>query len=377
MRENQDADIIVIGAGIAGASAAAALARSASVIMLEMESQPGYHSTGRSAAYFAPAYGNAVVRAFTRASEAFYMQPPAGFAEVPLVRPRSAMFIATEEQRPALAAMHNEVAGLQNLDTAAACARVPILSPDYLSAALEDCSGGDMDVDAILQGYLRSFRRRGGVLQKQHRASQLRFAGGVWQVDTEDRVLRAPTVVNAAGAWADGVALSAGLGALGMTPMRRTALLVAAPAEVSIEDWPLVVDADESFYFKPDAGQLLLSPADETPTSPGDAQPEELDVAIAVDRFMRATNMDVRRVSHSWAGLRTFSPDRTFVVGYDPRAQGFFWLAGQGGYGVQSAPGIAELAQYLITGDTPDTGTAGITNYADAVAPDRLIVGGC
>lgn len=373
MKQIQDTDIVVIGAGIAGASAAAALSRSASVVLLEMESQPGYHATGRSAAYFAPAYGNAVVRAFTRASENFYFDPPDGFSDVPLVRPRPSMFIASEAQLPILRTMQTEIEGLTSLDAAAACSRVPILAGGYTKAALEDSSGGDMDVDAILQGYLRLFRRSGGELRRQQRASRLRQVEDQWQVETPDAVLRCSTVVNAAGAWADEVAASAGLGSVGLTPMRRTALVFPTPEQSDIEHWPLVVDAEEAFYFKPDAGQLLLSPADETPTVPGDAQPEDLDVAIAVDRFMQATNVDVRRVTHSWAGLRTFAPDRTFVVGFDPRVKGFFWLAGQGGYGVQSAPGISEYVRHLVTGDTLDPDFAELTGFADAVSPGRLL----
>lgn len=375
MKPIQDADIVVIGAGIAGASAAAALSRSATVVLLEMEAQPGYHATGRSAAYYAPAYGNAVVRAFTRASEQFYLAPPDGFSEVALVRPRSSMFIASESQLPLLRAMQTEVAGLKPLDAAAARERVPILSIDHTVAALEDNTGGDMDVDAILQGYLRRFKKRGGELRRSQPALGLRQADEVWHVETPDAVLRCSTVVNAAGAWADQLAESAGLGALGLVPMRRTALVFPAPESHDIEDWPLVVDAEESFYFKPDAGQLLLSPADETPSAPGDAQPEELDVAIAVDRFMKATQVDVNRVSHSWAGLRTFAPDRTFVVGFDSRAKGFFWLAGQGGYGVQSAPGVSEYVRHMITGDALDTDYGELLDFADAVSPERLIEG--
>jgi D-arginine dehydrogenase len=180
-------------------------------------------------------------------------------------------------------------------------------------------------------------------------------------------------VVNAAGAWADRVASLAGLPALGIRPLRRTALTVAAPAGMDTRSWPNMIDADEAFYFKPEAGHILISPADETPSEPCDAQPEDYDVAVGVDRFERATGLDIRQVVNRWAGLRTFAPDRVFVAGFDPRSEGFFWLAGQGGYGIQSAPALAQLTRYLVQGTEPDPAFAIVRDHVAAVAPDRLL----
>ncbi|MCZ6828650.1 MAG: FAD-binding oxidoreductase [Gammaproteobacteria bacterium] len=370
---HERADILVIGAGIAGSSAAAELAADASVILLEGESHPGYHATGRSAAFFAPAYGNSVVRGLTGVSEPFFRHPPPDFSETALLRPRDCLFIARPEQLPQLQSLQEENSALQWFSGEAAVQAQPLLSADYVAAALRDGHGGDLDVDAILQGYLRLLRRRGGRLLAREQVTALQRVAGCWQVQTERSSYRAPVVVNAAGAWVDSIAMLAGLAGVGISPMRRTAVLIDVPAGHDCSDWPMVVDVDEEFYFKPDAGQLLISPADETPSPACDAQPEELDVALAVDRFERATGVEVSRVNHRWAGLRSFAPDQTFVVGFDPRVPGFFWLAGQGGYGVQSAPAMAQLAASLITASAPASPFAGVMAYKEAVAPERLL----
>lgn len=347
------ADIIVIGAGIAGVSAASELAATARVIVLEREPRPGYHATGRSAAFFVVSYGNAAVRAITVASEPFYRSPPRGFTDVPLLSPRPCIFFGRPDQREALLSFHAEVPSLQSLTPEQVRQRVPIILPGYLEGGLLDITGGDLDVDAILQGFLRRLRARGGKLYSGREVRGLSRSNGLWKAVTGDETLTAPVVVNAAGAWVDEIARLAGLEPLGLQPKRRTAMLFDPPEGRDISDWPLMVDVDEEFYFKPDAGALLLSPADETPSPPCDAQPEELDVALAVDRFETATGLEVSRVTHRWAGLRTFAPDKTFVVGFDPRTEGFFWLAGQGGYGVQTSPGMARLAAALLTGSSP------------------------
>ena len=366
-------DIIVIGAGIAGASAAAELAADARVVLLEMEAQPGYHASGRSAAYFAAAYGKPVVQSITRASEAFFLQPPAGFSEAALFRPRDCIWFGRPDQAARLEAMQKQLARLEFLDEAAVRARVPVMRPGYLHGGLRDPEGGDLDVEALLQGYLRLFRRRGGRMQVNHRVTALARGGRGWVATAGAARFTAPVVVNAGGGWVEQVAGMAGLAPLGIQPLRRTALTIDAPDGVDIGDWPEMVDIDEAFYFKPDAGAILVSPADETPTPPVDAQPEDLDVAVGVDRFERATGIDVRRVRAAWAGLRTFAPDRVFVCGFDPRAEGFFWLAGQGGYGVQSSPAMAALTRYLVTG-APLTGDyAGLERYLADIGPQRLL----
>jgi len=367
------ADVIVIGAGIAGVSAAAELAADARVVLMEMEPQPGYHATGRSAAYFAAAYGKKVVREFTGCCEGFFRQPPEGFSELELLRPRDCMFFGRADQEAQLRLMQQDNPALVRISAKQVFERVPVFAEGYLHSGLWEERGGDLDVDAILQGYLRLFRRRGGTLLCSHAADSLRRSRGKWQVSAAGVSCEAPVVVNAAGAWADRVASLAGLSALGIQPLRRTAITVAAPAGMDIRGWPNMIDADEAFYFKPEVGQILISPADETPSDPCDAQPEDYDVAVGVDRFERATGLDIRQVLNRWAGLRTFAPDRVFVAGFDPRSEGFYWLAGQGGYGIQSAPALAQLTRYLVQGTEPDPAFAIVRNHVAAVAPDRLL----
>ena len=367
------ADIIVIGAGIAGVSAASELAATKRVIVLEREPQPGYHATGRSAAFFVVSYGNAAVCAVTAASEPFYRSPPRGFSDIPLLRPRPCIFFGRPDQRAAMTSLQDEVPTLQRLDPEQVRERVPVVLPGYLQGGLLDETGGDLDVDAILQGFLRRLRERGGKLYSGREVRGLSRSNGVWKVVTGNETLSAPLVINAAGAWVDEVARLAGLDALGLQPKRRTAILIDTPEGHDITDWPLMVNVEEEFYFKPDAGALLLSPADETPSPPCDAQPEEIDVALAVDRFETATGLEVARVAHRWAGLRTFAPDKTFVVGFDPRTEGFFWLAGQGGYGVQTSPGMAKLATALIIGTSPQQHAGIGDDLVRQLAPDRLL----
>jgi D-arginine dehydrogenase len=366
-------DIIVIGAGIAGASAAAELAADVRVVLLEMEPQPGYHASGRSAAYFAAAYGKPVVQSITLASESFFLRPPPGFTDVPLFRPRDCIWFGRPDQAPRLEAMQRQLARLEFLDEAAVRARVPVMRPGYLHGGLRDPEGGDLDVEALLQGYLRLFRQRGGQIQVNHRVTALVPSARGWAATAGNSTFTAPVVVNAAGGWAEQVGEMAGLAPLGIQPLRRTALTIDAPAGVDIGDWPEMVDIDEAFYFKPDAGAIMISPADETPTPPVDAQAEELDVAIGVDRFEQATVVDVRRVRAAWAGLRTFAPDRVFVCGFDPRADGFFWLAGQGGYGVQSSPAMAALTRHQVTGAPLAGDFAGLERHLAEIAPQRLL----
>lgn len=369
----QKTDVIVIGAGIAGASAAAELAVDANVVLLEMEAQAGYHATGRSAAFFAAAYGNKTVRDITGSCENFFLNPPAGFSESALIRLRDCMFFGRADQLPRLEAMQADNPRLEFLNSTQVRERVPLLSAAYLHGAMWDRMGGDLDVDALLQAYLRLFRRRGGQLLKNHCVTGLRHTGGAWLVTSGQEEITAPIVVNAAGAWADNIAEIAGLSPLGVKPLRRTAILIDPPAGMDIEHWPLMIDADEDFYFKPDAGQILISPADETPTAPCDAQAEDYDIAVGVDHFEKATSLEIRRINHRWAGLRTFAPDKIFVAGFDSRADGFFWLAGQGGYGVQSAPAMAHMSACIISGGQPPADFSKIMKYKDAVRPDRLL----
>lgn len=346
------ADIVVIGAGMAGASVAAELSRRARVALVERESQPGYHTTGRSAALFTKAYGPAPIRALSRASHAFFRGEGPGNPPPGLIRTRRALFVARTDQQEALAGLRQELGAAVEpcaLDTALDL--VPLLRRDYVAAALLDRDAADIEVHGLHQHYLRSFRANEGALHLRAEVLGLSRDGDGWVVETRGQRLRAPVVVNAAGAWADEVAAMAGLRRLGLRPLRRTAMLVSPPAGLVPDPWPMVIDCDEEFYLKPDAGKLLLSPADETPSVPCDAQPEEIDIAICVDRIERAFDLQVRRIEHKWAGLRSFLPDGNPAVGYDPEAAGFFWLAGQGGYGIQTAPAMARYAAALVLGD--------------------------
>jgi D-arginine dehydrogenase len=371
-------DIVILGAGMAGASLAAELGlqapRSGRVLLLEMEDQPGRHATGRSAAMFFESYGNPTVRALTRASRAFLEHPPSGFAEVPLMTPRAAMIVADADGLSRLEAT------LQGPDAAptshrisaeAALQHVPILRADWVAGAVLDESGCDMEVAAIHQGYLRMARKAGVTVMLGATEIKVERQGPNWLLRSRTGDYSTPVLVNATGAWADSVARQAGAAPVGLQPMRRTAMTIAAPTQVDSRHWPMVIDVDESVYFKPDAGQLLLSPANEDPMEPCDVAPEELDIAIAVDRFETLTTERVRRINHRWAGLRSFVADRSPVAGYDPMTEGFFWLAGQGGYGIQMAPALARAAAALLLRQPmpDDLRRQGLT--ADAMAADR------
>ena len=368
-------DVSVRGAGMARASVAAELAPQRRVLLLELEDQPGRHTTGRSAAMFFESYGNATVRGLTRASRAFLEQPPEGFADVPLMSPRAALFVAGPEAAPRLQDMlgsFQEGTGLKPLPREEALRQVPILRPEAVAAAALDDSGRDMEVAAILQGYLRLLRRAGAQVVLGAGEVALHRQAGQWTVDSRAGRFQAPVIVNAAGAWADVVARQAGARPVGLQPMRRTAMTIPAPEGHDTRHWPMVIDVDETVYFKPDAGQFLLSPANEDPMDPCDVAPEELDIAIAVDRFETLTTHPVRRIAHRWAGLRSFVADRAPVAGWDPQAEGFFWLAGQGGYGIQMAPALARAAAALVLGQAlpEDIAAQGVT--PQALSPQRL-----
>jgi len=376
----QSYDIIVIGGGIAGASAAAELARGAAVLMLEGESQPGYHATGRSAAILAPSYGNAVIRALTRASAGFYMAPPQGFAPHPLVTPRGLMMIARPDQMKALRALFEglgDTPHLHWLDAGEVAERVPLLRPGYAAGGFLNDDAMDIDVAALHQGYLAALRARGGRIVTAARVHGLRRGGdGLWHVAHGQGEAAAPVIVNAAGAWAEELGAMAGAAPIGMVPMRRSAMTLAAPEGTDVDALPMIVDADEEFYLKPEAGRLLASPADETPSPPCDAQPEELDIAICADRIETAFALTVSRIESKWAGLRCFVADRAPVAGFDPDVPGFYWLAAQGGYGVQTAPALAMLAAAdILQRDLPPP-LAEQGFDAAKLSPARFAVGG-
>jgi D-arginine dehydrogenase len=371
-----DFDFVVVGAGIAGASAAYELAVSSSVLLLEQEHQPGYHTTGRSAALYAEIYGNQRVRALTTGGKKFYLDPPAGFSEHPLLRPRGVLFIGREDQRRSLDNLMFEVSGLRSdirrIDATTLDSYVPVLREGYAVDAVFDPDAMDIDVHALHQGYLRGLKARGGKLLVNAPARRLNRFNGKWEIETPLGHFRAKVVVNAAGAWADEVAALALARPIGLVPKRRTAILFQPPAGMRVEAWPTVIDADEEFYFRPDAGKIMASPADETPMPPCDVQAEELDIAILVDRLERVVDMPIPGIEHRWAGLRSFVRENTPVVGYDDGVRDFFWLAGQGGYGIQTAPAIARLTANLARYQPVPEDLAALGVHSADLAPARL-----
>ena len=370
------ADYIIIGAGIAGASAAYELASDSKVIVLERESQPGYHTTGRSAALYTEVYGNRVIRAITSASRAFFEAPPTGFADHPLLTPRGTLLIGRDDQEASLAMALEE--GTRTVDSVSmigandVAMKVPFLKAGYAKGAVWEPDARDMDVHAIHQGFLKGLRARGGKVITDAEVLGLSSSGGDWTIETRAGTFRAPVVINAAGAWADVVAKMAGARIVGLVPKRRTAFTFDVPAGTHVEKVPAVIDVDETWYIKPESGRLLGSPADETPSEPCDAQPEELDLAIAIDRIEQAIAFGIGRLHSKWAGLRSFVADKTMVAGFAKKTPGFFWLAGQGGYGIQTCPGMARIAAELARGRAFPQEVADRGVDASDLSPDRL-----
>ncbi|MCC6533148.1 MAG: FAD-binding oxidoreductase [Burkholderiales bacterium] len=367
-------DIAVIGAGIAGAAAAYFLGARARVLVLEQESQPGYHSTGRSAALFTETYGLASTRALTAASRSFLASPPAGFAEHPILTPRGVLLIGQEADRRAMAAQidafRSYAPGVRRLEPSEALAMVPILNAARVGCAMLEPDAKDIDTHALHSGYLRGSRAQGATIVLDAEVESIARSAGVWRLTSRAGTFEAPIVVDAAGAWADAVAQRAGLAVLGLVPKRRTAVIIDAAANAAA--WPMVMDLQETFYFKPDAGRLLLSPADETPSPPVDAQPEELDIALAVERFEQSTSLSVARIVSKWAGLRVFAPDKALVAGFDPCTDGFFWLAGQGGYGIQTSAAMGRIAAGLILDGALPADIASFGISAAELSPGRF-----
>ncbi|MDU9412557.1 FAD-binding oxidoreductase [Pseudomonas sp. zfem005] len=345
-------DFIIIGAGIAGASTGYWLSRQGKVAVLEREEHAGYHSTGRSAALYTVAYGTPQVRALTGASRAFFDNPPEGFSEHPILTPRGEMVVDfsddPDELRRQFDSARESVAEVQLLDADQACALVPVLRREKVFGAMLDPSAADIDTDALHQGYLRGIRRNGGTVHTGHDVQAIAREGDLWRVTTGQGEFSAPVLVNAAGAWCDGLAALAGVRPLGLQPKRRAAFIFAAPEGVDSHAWPALVSLDESFYFKPDAGMLLGSPANADPVDAHDVQPEELDIAMGIHQIEEHTHMSIRRPARTWAGLRSFFADGDLVAGYDDQAPGFFWVAGQGGYGIQTSAAMGEASASLI-----------------------------
>lgn len=372
-----EVDFLIIGGGIAGASTGYFLSRHGKVAVLERESHAGYHSTGRSAALYTVAYGTPQVRTLTAASRAFFDNPPEGFVEHPILTPRGEMTVDFEGNPEELQRQYESakasVPQMRLLSADEACAIVPVLRREKVHGAMLDPSAADIDTDGLLQGYLRGIRRNGGSVQLDSEALEISRIDDVWEVRCAQQTYRAPVLVNAAGSWSDKVAELAGATPLGLTPKRRAAFLFSPPEGVDSHAWPVLVSLDESFYFKPDAGMLLGSPANADPVEPHDVQPEELDIAMGIYQIEEHTTLSIRRPSHTWAGLRSFFADGDLVSGYDPATPGLYWVAGQGGYGIQTSAAMGEASAALIRREAlPEHLTRHGLN-AEMLSPARLL----
>jgi D-arginine dehydrogenase len=353
-------DAVIIGGGIAGTSVAYFMSNHANVIVLEREPQPGLHSTGRSAALFSETYGGPQIRALTRASRSFLEKPPRDFVEHDLLSPRGVLVIGSGEQAARVEADYEAMRAhtpLQLLDESHMRAMVPVLEPQFARRGLFEPGAADIDVNALHQGFIRGLKQRGSRLECSAQIQSIERAGGEWLLEVSMRgaqphALRAPIIIDAAGAWADEVAALAGVAPLGIEPRRRSAFLFQPPEGVLTAHWPFVTSVTEDFYFKPDAGLLLGSPANADPVRPHDVQAEDIDIAIAIDHIERVTTMRIQRPMRPWAGLRTFVADGGLVGGFDPSARGFFWVAALGGYGIQSCAAMGEACANLALGRT-------------------------
>ncbi|WP_373491497.1 NAD(P)/FAD-dependent oxidoreductase [Parasphingorhabdus sp.] len=350
-------DVAIIGAGIAGASIASEIGAHRSVLLLEAEDHPGYHATGRSAAFWTESYGGPLVQPLTTASRDFLESPPPEFSSTGFLGPRGAINIARSDQPDLadqfLADFADNGLAMERWSWTQTAALIPELKPVWTQAVYEpDCC--DIDVAALHAAYLRDARRKAVDLVCRAPVSQIRKSDGHWELVASGETYRATVLVNAAGAWADKVARLAGVKPVGIQPLIRNMVQIETDPP-STRDRPLVVGLDGSFYFKPEAGgSYWLSPHDEIPAEPGDVAPDELSVAMAIDRFEKVLDVRVMRVSRKWAGLRSFAPDRLPVIGYDIASPDFFWFAGQGGFGIQTAPATAKLARSLLLNQPMD-----------------------
>ena len=367
----------IIGAGIAGTSVGYWLSRHESVLILEREAHPGYHTTGRSAAMFIETYGPPLVRALTVGSRAFYETPPAGFAETPILTPRGMLMIATKDQYSHLDEAYTIArqvgSKVERLSPSETQERVPVLRADRLAGATFEADPTDIDVNALHQGFLKGIRQNGGELVVSAEVTALTRSNDIWRIDSSNGTFEATTVVNAAGAWCDVIAKLAGVTPVGLVPKRRSAFIFSPPENgKNVGSWPVVVAADETFYFKPEAGMLLGSPANVDPMVPHDVRPEEIDIATGIARIEEATTMTIRRPTRTWAGLRSFVPDGELIGGFDAAVPRFFWVAGQGGYGIQTAAGMGQACSSVLLGQPMPPPLASLGVSAERLSPQRL-----
>jgi len=373
-----DCDFLVIGAGVSGAAAAAELAAHGRVLLLEMEDQPGHHSTGRSAALYTPNYGPAVVRQICQAAYPFFRDPPTGFAEHPLLSPRGALSITVEDPDGIADKLLQDAGAdhpIEEVSMARAMALCPAIRPGVFRRALYEPGVMDMDAAAIHQGFLRGFKARGGRLVLAAGVESLERSAGIWTAVTRAGRFSAPIVVNAAGAWAERIGLLIGATPIGLQPKLRTAILIEAPPEFCGPSVPVADVLDTWAYFKPEAGRIMASPGDETPVEPMDAYPDDIVIAELADYLERHTLLKIERILRSWAGLRSFVGDHCPVVGFDPKAEGFFWLCGQGGYGIMMSPVLGRTAATLILRDRVPDDLAGRGVSAGTLSPGRFATG--
>ena len=370
-----DYDYLVIGAGISGAAAAYELAASGTVALMEAESMPGYHSTGRSAALFTPNYGGEAVRLISKASQAFLLDPPPGFCDGPLLTSRGMLTVAAPGEEDLLGPildMSTKGYEIQKLSAAGTLSLAPLLRPERVAASAYERGVMDIDVASLHQGFLRGIRRRGGLVLTGKRITRLDRSKGLWTASAGEFSVSGRIVVNAAGAWAEEIGSMAGANPIGLVPRSRTAMIVDVPAEMNIAAMPAVDYVAGDFYIKPDGGRIMASPGDQTPIEPQDVQPDEWDLAVLVDWLQRETLVSVSHIARSWAGLRSFVADEAPVLGYDAVAPDFFWLAGQGGYGIMMAPALGRAAASVIGLGSlpPDLLTRGLCERA--LSPGRF-----
>ncbi len=354
MAEMNHADILIIGAGIAGAGLAAMIARHKKVIILEAEDHPGYHSTGRSAAVLIQNYGNQSIRQLTRLSRPYLVTPPQSLCDHSLLHERGCLFVETDEHGRYLYDLLSQSEGLTELTKEDACKLVPALRPDKFYQAAYEAAAGDIDVAALHQGWLKAAKAGGAKLIVNARVTRITRQNCLWSVEAGSAYYKAPVIVNAAGAWADHVAEMARVKPVGIIPKRRTIAVLPELEPYKVSQWPMFGNINDTWYAKPETGRLLVSPADEDPVAAQDIHVDDMVLAEGLYRFEQAVNYPVRRVERSWAGLRCFAADNTPVVGFASDADDFFWLAGQGGYGIQTSPALSRLAASLVMKASPD-----------------------
>lgn len=375
---NETHDFIVIGGGIAGTSIAWELSASQHGVVLEREEAFGYHTTGRSAATSVELLQNQTTHTLTRASREFMKNPPEGFTESPLLKPSGCFITANAAEQTWLETAYEE-ARAQGVEATLVSGneiarQIPIIkeSPDAIHTGIYEPDAQRIDVDALLQGYIKGAKARGCELHRGIVIDAIKQHHDMWHVKAGDKTFIAPIVINAAGAWADEIAKMADLAPMGLEPKRRTIVTFSAPDQYDISNWPMIGDIGGTFYFLPEAGQLMGSSADKTPSPPCDSQPEELDIATAVYNIEQHTHLKIDKIHHKWAGLRTFAPDELPIVGYDPKAHGFFWFAGQGGFGIQVAPALASIGAALALDAEFESLAKTMNLDLDKILPDRL-----